>query len=192
MRSHSPGANATLPDRLRPGIVILFVGINPGLTSAAVGHHFAGPSNRFWKLLRDSGLVSAPLTHQDDARLPDWGLGLTNIIHRPTRGIDRLAAREYAQGKRRLLATIRRIRPSLVALLGVTIYRTLFPASSKRPLALGLQPDRLAEIPLYLLPNPSGRNAHYSYREMLQAFRRLHRLARTRGNAKLQKPLGND
>ncbi|MDP3599236.1 MAG: mismatch-specific DNA-glycosylase, partial [Nitrospirota bacterium] len=87
-----------LADHIQPGVRILFVGINPGLRSAAMGHHFAGHSNRFWKLLYESKLVSEPLTYQDDWRLPEMGLGLTNIIQRPSAGIDELKPGEYAVG----------------------------------------------------------------------------------------------
>jgi double-stranded uracil-DNA glycosylase len=162
-----------LTDHIRPGVRILFVGINPGLRSAATGHHFAGHSNRFWKLLYESKLVSEPLTHQDDWRLPDWGLGLTNIIQRPSAGVSTLKPHEYTAGKKRLVATVKRYRPHAVALLGVTIYRTLFPEYRSGRISLGLQAKTLAGRPVFALPNPSGRNAHYSYRTMLKAFRAL-------------------
>jgi len=159
-----------LTDRVGPGIRILFVGINPGLRSAATGHHFAGYSNRFWKLLFESNLVPEPLTHQDDWRLPDWGIGLTNIIQRSSAGIDALKPREYVAGRKRLIATLTRHRPHVVALLGVTIYRTLFPEYRVGRISLGPQGKTLADCPVFVLPNPSGRNAHYSYRTMLTAF----------------------
>lgn len=162
-----------LTDHIRPGVRILFVGINPGLRSAATGHHFAGYSNRFWRLLFESKLVSEPLTHQDDWRLPDWGLGLTNIIQRPSAGIDVLKPPEYIAGRKRLIATVKHYRPHVVALLGVTIYRTLFPEYRTGRISLGLQAKTLADRPVFVLPNPSGRNAHYSYRTMLMAFRAL-------------------
>lgn len=152
---------------------MLFVGINPGLRSAATGHHFAGYSNRFWKLLFESQLVSEPLTYQDDWRLPDWGLGLTNIIQRPSAGIDALKPGEYATGRKRLVATVQRYRPHVVALLGVTIYRRLFPEQQSGRISLGLQSKTLAHCQVFVLPNPSGRNAHYSYRAMLASFRTL-------------------
>ncbi len=167
----------SLPDYLGPGLRIIFVGINPGIRSAQLGHHFAGHSNRFWKLLYRSGLVQNPITCHDDWRLPEWGLGLTNIISRASPGIDVLKSEEYRAGRARLVAKIRRHRPRMVALLGVTIYRMLglaLPASSTR---LGLQPVRLAGVPVCLLPNPSGRNAHYSFEEMVEAFRTLKQLA---------------
>ena len=162
-----------LTDHIRPGVRILFVGINPGLRSASTGHHFAGHSNRFWKVLFESKLVPEPLTHQDDWRLPDWGLGLTNIIQRPSAGIDVLKPREYVAGRKRLIATVKRYRPHVVALLGVTIYRTLFPEYRTGRIGLGLQDETLADCPVFVLPNPSGRNAHYSYRTMLMSFRAL-------------------
>src|SRR6476646_11043698 len=102
---------AALRDRVVPGIRVLFVGINQGIRSAAVGHHFAGPSNRFWKLLFDSGLVDQPLTYEEDWRLPEWRLGLTNIIGRSSVGIDELSPAEYLAGLGGLERKIRRYRP---------------------------------------------------------------------------------
>lgn len=165
--------NQQLADHIQPGVRVLFVGINPGLRSAEVGHHFAGYSNRFWKLLYQSHLVPHRFTYRDDWRLPEYGLGLTNIISRPTTGSNRLRSSEYALGRKRLLATVTRYRPAIVALLGVTIYRALFVESSPRQVRLGFQRRGLGSARLYVLPNPSGRNAHYSYQRMLTAFRRL-------------------
>ncbi len=143
------------------------------MRSATVGHHFAGHSNRFWKLLASSQLVSEPLTYQEDHRLLEWGLGLTNIVQRPSAGIDVLTSQEYAAGRKRLLRIVARVRPHIVALLGVTIFRSLFPDTRAQPVSLGLQPVPLADAPVFVLPNPSGRNAHYSYDAMLAAFRAL-------------------
>ena len=163
-----------LRDHLQPGARILFVGINPGIRSAAVGHHFAGASNRFWKLLFESGLVDEPLTYEEDWRLPEWRLGLTNIIGRSSVGIDDLSSAEYQAGRGALERKVRRYRPNTIAFLGVTIYRMLFPdLCGQGLLDLGPTRTRLAGTPIFLLPNPSGRNAHYSYDVMLQAFRRL-------------------
>jgi TDG/mug DNA glycosylase family protein len=173
----SPAQLRRLPDYLRPQASILFVGINPGVRSAAMGHHFAGPSNRFWKLLFDSGLVGEPLTYQEDWRLPEWSLGLTNIIGRSSVGIDDLYPAEYQEGLAALERKIRRYQPRTVAFLGVTIFRMLFPDLCRTPLALGPTRGRLAGAPIFLLPNPSGRNAHYSYDQMLSAFIMLRRRA---------------
>ncbi len=176
-----------LPDYLKPGLYVLFVGINPGLRSAALGHHFAGPSNRFWKLLVDARFVPEPWSYRDDWRLPEFGLGLTNIIRRPTRASDQLRPAEYRAGRRSLAAKIRRARPQIVALLGITIYRLLFAengGTKLRHVPLGLSPRQLAGAPVFILPNPSGRNAHVSYSDMRRAFRRLHRLALGRQSAR--------
>jgi TDG/mug DNA glycosylase family protein len=167
-----------LLDYLQPGARILFVGINPGIRSAAVGHHFAGASNRFWKLLFESGLVDEPLTYEQDWRLPQWRLGMTNIIGRSSVGIDTLHPTEYLAGLSTLERKVRRYRPRIIAFLGVTIYRTVFPHLCESTLLdLGPTKARVADAPVFLLPNPSGRNAHYSYETMLDAFRRLRKEA---------------
>src|SRR5512132_1577763 len=116
-----------LRDRIRPGVRVLFVGINPGVRSAITGHHFAGFSNRFWKLLYESGLVPERIAYHDDVRLPEWGYGITNIVARPTPGIDTLEAHEYAAGRVKLRRKVRRYRPDVVALVGVTVFRALYP-----------------------------------------------------------------
>jgi len=165
---------ASLPDRLAPDLNILFVGINPGLRSAALGHHYAGHSNRFWKLLYDAALVPEPLTYRDDERLLEWGLGLTNLVARPTAGMESLTVEDYARGRSALIETIRRCRPRVVALLGITLYPILFPVESRQKgRKPGLQPVTLYDSRIVLLPNPSGRNASYSYPSLVNAFRAL-------------------
>ena len=156
---------------------MLFVGINPGVRSALTGHHFAGFSNRFWKLLYQSRLVPEPLTYLDDDRLPEWGYGITNIVARATPGIDELTPEEYAAGRLRLRAKVRRHRPDVVAFIGITVYRAMYP-ERRGPVTIGLQEERLGETAVFVLPNPSGRNANYSYDEMLRAYRSLTRLLR--------------
>lgn len=123
--------------------------------------------------------MTEPLTAKEDGRLPEWKLGLTNIIGRSSRGIDTLAAKEYRRGLASLTKKIRRYRPRIVALLGVTIYRMVFGADRRvsTRMALGATGREIAGIPIFLLPNPSGRNAHYSYEEMLAAFQSLQQLA---------------
>src|SRR3954468_11877517 len=115
-----------LTDRIQPGVRVLLVGINPGVRSAQTGHHFAGPSNRFWKLLYDSRLVPQLITYIDDVRLPEWGLGVTNLIARPSPGIDDLRPAEYLDGWQVLEQKIDRYRPEIVAFVGVTLYRALY------------------------------------------------------------------
>jgi len=164
-----------LKDRIGAGVRVLFVGINPGIRSAAIGHHFAGYSNRFWKLLFDSKLVPEPIRTEQDDRLPEWGFGITNLVPRPTPGIDTLDAQEFVDGLRGLRRKVRRWRPEVVALVGVTLARVLFDRRADR-IALGLQQETFEGARVFVLPNPSGRNANYSYEEMLMAFRRLKRL----------------
>jgi TDG/mug DNA glycosylase family protein len=169
-----------LRDRIRPGIRVLFVGINPGVRSALTGHHFAGYSNRFWKLLFDARLVPEPITCVDDDRLPEWGYGITNVIPRPTPGIDSLRREEYVAGCARLRRKIRRHHPKVVALVGVTVFRALFPNRRGR-VTLGLQKERFGDARVFVLPNPSGRNANYTYEEMRRAFHALARYLRASG-----------
>jgi TDG/mug DNA glycosylase family protein len=159
-----------------PGVRLLFVGINPGIRSASIGHHFAGYSNRFWKLLYDSTLVPEPIGTEDDGRLPEWGFGITNLVARATPGIDTLRPAEYAPGVLVLRRKVRRWRPELVALVGVSLHRVIF--GRRGPIALGLQPETFEGARVFVLPNPSGRNANFSYAEMLAAFRALARLTR--------------
>jgi double-stranded uracil-DNA glycosylase len=169
-----------LRDRIAPNLRVLFVGINPGVRSAITGHHFAGYSNRFWKLLWDAKLVPEPITYRDDVRLPEWGYGITNLIARPSPGIDDLRPQEYADGWKILSRKIQRYRPRVVALVGVTLYRAILPlvdSSAKRtaPIACGRQALTIHGAQVFVLPNPSGRNANFSYNEMVAAFRQLRR-----------------
>ena len=161
---------------------VLFVGINPGVRSAETGHHFAGYSNRFWKLLRDARLVPEPITYEDDDRLPEFGYGITNLVARPTPGIDTLTAAEYVAGWTVLDRKIRRYAPEVVALVGVTLWRAILPlldldaearTALKQLPPLGAMPLQLGAAEVFVLPNPSGRNANFSYDEMLAVFEQL-------------------
>src|ERR1700752_2829450 len=177
-----------LRDRIGPGVRVMFVGINPGVRSALTGHHFAGYSNRFWKLLHESRLVPEPIGYQDDDRLGEWGYGITNLVPRATPGIDSLRPEEYINGWRTLERKIRKHKPEVVALIGVTLYRAILPflvaehlaAPGKARLRLGLQPVTIRGAKVFVLPNPSGRNANFSYQEMLAAFGALARYVRRR------------
>jgi double-stranded uracil-DNA glycosylase len=166
-----------LRDRIKPGVRILFVGINPGVRSALTGHHFAGFSNRFWRLLYESRLVPEPITYEDDDRLPGWGFGITNIVARATPGIDTIEPHEYIAGRLKLRRKIQRYKPAVVAMVGVTVFRAMFP-ERKDAVALGPQPERIGDSEVFALPNPSGRNANFTYAEMLAAFRALKRRVR--------------
>jgi double-stranded uracil-DNA glycosylase len=180
-----------LTDRIEPGVRVLLIGINPGVMSAVTGHHFAGPTNRFWRLLYESGIVPEPVTHEDDVRLPEWGIGMTNLVARPSPGIDVLKPAEYLDGWRILEQKIAKFRPEIVAFVGVTMYRALWkeitktgqvsprPHSKPEPdIRPGFQKATVHGARLFVLPNPSGRNANFSYAEMLEAFRSLRRAIR--------------
>ena len=171
-----------LRDRIAPGVRVLFVGINPGIRSSQTGHHFAGPSNRFWKLLFESGLTAERITFEDDDRLPEFGYGITNIVPRPTPGIDTIVPAEYIAGRLKLRRKILRFKPTVVAMVGVTVYRAMFP-ERKGPVTLGLQSERIGETEVFVLPNPSGRNANFTYAEMLAAFRLLKRRVNARSSS---------
>jgi len=153
---------------------VLFVGINPGIRSSLTGHHFAGYSNRFWKLLHDARLVPEPITYVDDDRLPEWGYGITNLIPRPTPGMDTLRREEFVAGRARVRRRVQRYAPAVVALVGVTVFRAMFPGH-EGPVSLGLQHERIDGSTVFVLTNPSGRNANFTYSEMLAAFRALRR-----------------
>ena len=159
--------------------------------SATTGHHFAGPTNRFWGLLYESGIVPEPITHEDDDRLPQWGIGMTNLIARPSPGIDVLKPQEYLEGWKILEKKIDRFRPKIVAFVGVTMYRALWKVINHGALAApkpsgaggpnitpGFQTATVHGARLFVLPNPSGRNAHFSYADMLAAFSELGRAMR--------------
>ena len=164
-----------LPDYIPSACRVLFVGLNPGLRSAEVGHHFAGATNRFWRLMVDSGFLPAGSSYRNDRDLPARGLGITNLVARPTPGVADLGRADYAGGRGPLLEKIRARRPCIVALAGVMVYRELLGKRGR--VVCGLQRDTFDGIPCYVLPNPSGRNAHFSYREMLRYFAGLKRLS---------------
>src|SRR6266542_443582 len=180
-------ARLRLTDRIKPGVRVLFVGINPGVRSAQTGHHFAGYSNRFWKLLAESGLAPEPITYLDDKRLTEFGFGITNLIARPSPGIDDLGPAEYVEGWKILDRKIRRYKQEVLALVGVTLFRAIEPLLAgeldrktramlkARPIAVGPQPAVIHGARVFVLPNPSGRNANFSYAEMLDAFVALRR-----------------
>jgi TDG/mug DNA glycosylase family protein len=171
-----PGGGRAARGAQRPRFRVLFVGINPGVRSALTGHHFAGFSNRFWKLLFESRIVPESIGYADDRRLPEWGFGITNVVPRATPGIDSLRPEEYAAGRRALRRKVRRWRPEIVAFVGVTVFRALCQPAPGLPVTLGLQRERFEDTRVVVLPNPSGRNANFSYAEMLEAFKGLARL----------------
>jgi TDG/mug DNA glycosylase family protein len=160
----------TVPDVIAPGLRVLFCGINPGLYSAAVGHHFARPGNRFWPALHQAGFTPTLLTPAEDATLLELGYGLTNFVGRATAGADQLSPEELIKGQRQLLAKVERYGPTAVAILGIGAYRTAF---TRMTATLGRQPEHLAHAVVWVLPNPSGLNAHYQLPDLVNAFRAL-------------------
>jgi double-stranded uracil-DNA glycosylase len=162
--------NKRVPDVIAPRLKVLFIGINPGLYSAAVRHHFARPGNRFWPALHRSGLTPCLLSPQDEHELLRYRIGITNIVNRASTSAAELGKRELAGGGKRLTAKIARLRPRLVAFLGIDAYRIAFGV---KRIAVGPQPQRLGTAAVWVLPNPSGLNAHYQLKDFVVWFRRL-------------------
>jgi double-stranded uracil-DNA glycosylase len=157
-------------DVLGPGLRVLFCGINPGLWSAAVGHHFARPGNRFWKALHLGGLTPRLLAPDEEGELVALGLGITNRVERATAGAAELGPGELRAGGARLAAKAAAARPEVVAVLGVGAYRTAF---DRPKAAVGPQPEPIGGSRAWLLPNPSGLNAHYQLPDLAEAFAEL-------------------
>ncbi len=159
-----------LRDVVVPGLDVLFCGINPSLMSAARGHHFARPGNRFWPALHLAGLTPRRLTPEEDGELPRYGLGVTNLVDRPTRAAAELTPAELRAGASALADLAARYRPRVLAVLGVTAWRVAFD----RPrAALGLQPERVGGAVTWVAPNPSGLNAHHQLPDLASCYRRL-------------------
>lgn len=163
--------NKTVRDVIAPNLKCLFVGINPGLYTAAIGHHFGRPGNRFWPALHAGGFTPRLLSPFEENELLKYDYGVTNIVARATNVADELKADELKRGARTLARKVRKYRPRVVAILGVTSYRTAF---GRRDANCGPQPERLEGALVWLLPNPSGLNAHYTPASLAKLFRQLH------------------
>jgi double-stranded uracil-DNA glycosylase len=160
----------TVPDIIKPGLKILFCGINPGLYTAAIGHHFGRPGNRFWLALYAAGITPRQLAPYEEQELLQYGCGITNLVMRATTAADELTRAELVEGGKVLEDKIRRYAPRILAVLGVSAYRTAF----NRPRAvIGRQPETLAGADVWALPNPSGLNAHYQIEDLAQVYRQL-------------------
>lgn len=164
--------NRRLPDIIAPRLEVLFCGINPGLYSAAVGHHFARPGNRFWPALHAAGFTPRIYLPSEDAQLLEMGCGLTNIVSRATAGAAELSDSELVNGRRRLEHKVLENRPAWVAILGIGAYRRAF---GRPKAAIGAQSERIGETRLWVLPNPSGLNANHPPAALARAFRKLKR-----------------
>ena len=160
----------TVPDIIAPDLHILFCGINPSLYSAAVGHHFARPGNRFWRSLYAAGFTERLLAPFEDRDLLQFGYGLTNIVDRSSARADELDAEELVIGQQQLAAKVQHYRPQCLAVLGIGAYRTAF----NRPKAvMGKQNEPLDGAIVWVLPNPSGLNAHYQLEDLKRVYREL-------------------
>lgn len=166
----------TVRDVIAPDLRVLFCGINPGLYTAAVGHHFARPGNRFWPTLYRAGYTPRLLAPHEERQLLAYGYGITNIVARTTAGAAELSRAELRVGARNLRRKLTRYRPAILAVLGIAAYRLAFAAPSA---TLGPQTARLGGTAVWVLPNPSGLNAHYQLPQLVAWFRRLHRAATT-------------
>ena len=167
-------AGRTVPDLVAPGLRVLFCGINPGLYSAAAGHHFARPGNRFWPALHAAGFTSRVIRPYEEDLLLDERLGITNLVARATATAAELSIQELRQGRTALERKVRRLRPRCVAVLGIGAYRAAF----ERPrVAIGRQRESIGRSALWVLPNPSGLNANHQLPELAAAFHALREAA---------------
>ncbi len=155
---------------IAPGLQVLFCGINPGLYTAAVGHHFARPGNRFWRVLHEAGFTARLLSPFEESTLLDAGIGITNLVARATSAAAELTRPELENGARLLEHKVAALGPQVVAMLGMQAFRTAFGAWRA---SIGLQPEPMAEAQVWLLPNPSGLQAHYQMPELVALFGEL-------------------
>jgi double-stranded uracil-DNA glycosylase len=165
-----------VPDVAAPGLRVLFCGINPGLLSAAVGHHFARPGNRFWPALHLSGFTPRQLHPDEQDELLTYGLGITNVVARASARADELTDEELRDGGERLRAKVEGLKPRWLAVAGITAYRTAFGDKKAR---IGRQQGSIAGTGIWVLPNPSGLNAHWTVQTMAEEFSRLRAAAGT-------------
>jgi TDG/mug DNA glycosylase family protein len=159
-----------VPDVIGRALRVLFCGINPGLYSAAVGHHFARPGNRFWPALNAAGFTQRRLSPFEERDLLQCRLGITNLVSRATASADELTPAELKDGARRLLRKARRYRPAVVAFLGIGAYRLAF---NRKGAGLGRQAESLGHSAIWILPNPSGLNAHFQLPDLARMFAKL-------------------
>ncbi len=163
-------AGKTLPDVIAPNLRVLFCGINPGLYTAAVGHHFARPGNRFWPALFKSGFTDRLLSPFEERELLQSGLGVSNVVPHATATAAELTREDFVSGGRKLAVKIKKYQPRIVAILGVGAYRAAF---GDQKATIGEQGQRIYSSRLWVLPNPSGLNANYQLPELVRLFAEL-------------------
>jgi TDG/mug DNA glycosylase family protein len=168
----------TVRDVIARDLQVLFCGINPGLYTAAVGHHFARPGNRFWPALYASGFTERLLSPFEERELLERGYGITNVVPRTTATADLLTREEIVAGGKRLRARVLRYRPRILAVLGLGVYRTAFNQPKAK---IGRQEDRIGETVLWVLPNPSGLNANYQAADLARLFAELRKATNSPG-----------
>jgi double-stranded uracil-DNA glycosylase len=164
----------TVPDLVRPGLRVVFCGINPGLYTAAIGHHFGRPGNRFWKVIHLAGFTPAQVSPFEERSLLDMGVGITNLVPRTTAVASELTPAELREGLRRVEKLACDYKPAYLAFLGMLAYRS---ATGRRNAVLGLQPETMCDSRIWLLPNPSGLQARYQLTELVGLFGDLRRTA---------------
>jgi double-stranded uracil-DNA glycosylase len=167
-------AGKHVDDVIAPGLKILFCGINPGLYTAAVGHHFARPGNRFWPALYSAGFTPRLLAAFEERELLTYGYGITNVVARATTGADELSRDELREGGRILEEKVRHYAPRILAVLGLGAYRDAFKKPRAAP---GEQPEKIGTTRIWVLPNPSGLNAHYQIADLARLYRELREAA---------------
>ena len=162
--------NKTVPDVIAKGLTVLFCGINPGLYTAAIGHHFGRPGNRFWPALHAGGFTPRLLDPSEKYELLSLGFGITNMVSRATARADELTAKELVAGAKVVTKKVLKYQPRFVAVVGISSYRVAF---DRPKAAMGLQPDTIGETKVWVLPNPSGLNAHYQPKDLARVFGEL-------------------
>jgi len=172
-------SNDIVPDYLREGLDIIFIGFNPGLQSAKLGHHYAGKNNHFYHLLYESGLVPQPVTYEDDGNLLQYSIGLTNICARTTRGSDELSASEMKEGSLILLKKLKPLHPKIICFNGMGVFETCL--STKEKYSIGLQREGIIEgiessVKVFVIPSSSSRVSQYTKQDKLTLFIELKRL----------------
>ena len=182
----------TLPDYLRKGMKLIVVGANPGDRSARVGHYYAGRMNQFWPMMYESGVIPEPLTYEDDRRMLEFGIGMTDLVKRPTRGIEEIERQEFAEGRVLLARKLEEFRPRIVAFNGKMVYEKF----AGRPCKLGLQKESLYGAQVFVLPSTSGQNGGTARGVKMRYFKKLAALLEIRKHEhpilKDTRPSGNE
>ena len=165
----SEGQMRTLPDYLRKGMKMILIGANPGDRSARVGHYYAGRGNQFWPMMYESGVIPEPLSYEDDRRILEFGIGMTDLCKRPTRGVDELERQEFAEGRVLLAQKLEDLRPRVIAFNGKMVYEKF----TGRVCKLGLQKEKLYGAHVFVLPSTSGINTGSDHGVKMRYFKKL-------------------